>query len=605
MINPLQRSDPSKIGPYQLIQRLGEGGQGVVYLAETEERELVAVKVLRLGSNEDPKARKRFRREIELLQSVGSATARLLAADASAERPYHVTEFIPGLSLHEHVQRNGPMTGEALDHFALRTCADLAKIHKVGVVHRDVKPGNILMSSYGPRIIDFGVASQLDVGGAATMTTQRPETRAFLTPEQLSRGKVGPPADVFAWAATITYAATGRTPFGAVDEPDDSLIYQIAHKPPDLRDVPPALRKVLARCLAKKPADRPTAAELLGLLQPTNGAEQPAKSRVQPEAPRSRTPRVVRIAGLAMSVLVLEAGIGWNALAEPEGWYAFASAALVIRGVAGIAYFALRDRRRAYLGAVGGAMFGLGLSLSPAGVLDTSAEPEPTEQASSCARDGTPLGDTAITGKASSVGATVRAAPSLDSERIQQYPKGCGLAFVGYCVGETVMSPAATPDQRWYVLPDGRGVVPAASISEDGAASAGMSPMPCAGGRQAPKSVDVRASRGTVANNVTLLIDAKPNAIMTGAVARRAGGQWELLGTDISGATPLVIDATIPAGWKWGDLFVAICHAEDRPSQAGLLYSFAVDGRVTIKPATRGLRDDDSREAARVACQRP
>ncbi|MEV7986835.1 serine/threonine-protein kinase [Micromonospora sp. NPDC085948] len=251
--------DPLTAGPYRLVGRLGAGGQGVVYLGEDDAGDRVAVKMVNVDLS-DPRARSQFVKEITAARRVAPfCTAQVLFAEVDGERPYVVSEFIEGLTLHRHVRERGPVTGNALHRLAVGTVTALAAIHSAGVVHCDLKPDNVVLGEDGPRVIDFGIARALGVTDTATSRVMG--TTAYMAPERFRNDAVGPPCDVFAWAATIAFAAGGRPPFG-----NDSLfavMHRVLNDPPDLPALPPVLDELIRECLSKDPADRPAAERVL------------------------------------------------------------------------------------------------------------------------------------------------------------------------------------------------------------------------------------------------------------------------------------------------------------------------------------------------------
>ena len=270
--SPLGVGDPRRLGEYAVLARLGEGGQGVVYLARSPSGERVAIKVLHAGALRDPQARARFAREVAAARRVAPfCTAAVRGASLDGDQPFVVSEYVPGPSLAWQVAHRGPLAGPALDRLSIAMVTALAAVHRARIVHRDFKPGNVLLGPDGPRVIDFGIARDLTATG--TGSNLLAGTPAYMAPEQLSGSPPGPPADMFAWAATMVYAATGRTLFAAPDMA--AVIYQILHAEPDLTGLPSHLAAVAGRCLARDPAVRPDApAVLLSLLgRPTIGAD--------------------------------------------------------------------------------------------------------------------------------------------------------------------------------------------------------------------------------------------------------------------------------------------------------------------------------------------
>lgn len=270
---PLRTNDPERIGSYRLTGRLGEGGQGVVYLGERSDGERVAVKLLHAQFSGDAKARARFAGELASAKRVAPfCTAQILDADVEGDTPYLVSEYIEGPSLREVVDAEGPRSGGALQRLAIGTVTALAAIHEAGIVHRDFKPTNVLLAADGPRVIDFGIARALDAGGTLTSTTVG--TPSYMSPEQISGETTGPPADVFAWACTIVYAATGSPPFGQDSIP--AVMNRIVHQEPALGMLMGSLREIVTACLAKDHRQRPTAQQILLRLLSNEGVVLPA-----------------------------------------------------------------------------------------------------------------------------------------------------------------------------------------------------------------------------------------------------------------------------------------------------------------------------------------
>ena len=269
---PLLDSDPRRVGRYRLSARLGSGGMGVVYLGAADDGRPVAVKVLRPQLAEDREFRTRFGREVAALVRVeGVCTVRVIEADTTSARPFLVTEYAEGPSLAEYIGARGALAAPMLYGLAVGLAEALTAIHGAGIVHRDLKPSNVLLTGTGPKVIDFGIAQAAD----ATSLTRPGVTigsTGFQAPEQITGGRSGPAADIFAWGVTIVYAASGQPPFGTGTP--ESIMFRILHAAPDLISVPAEVRPLVAVTLAKEPGNRPSARELLDSLTKTSA--QPA-----------------------------------------------------------------------------------------------------------------------------------------------------------------------------------------------------------------------------------------------------------------------------------------------------------------------------------------
>ncbi|MFI6644521.1 PQQ-binding-like beta-propeller repeat protein [Streptomyces sp. NPDC050504] len=283
-MRPLRTEHPESAGQYRLEACLGTGGMGVVHLASSGSGLRLAVKVVHAEHAADPEFRARFRQEVAAARRVsGAFTAPVVDADPDAERPWMATLFIEGPTLAERIKRNGPMGADELRRVGAGLAEALRDIHRAGVVHRDLKPSNVLLAADGPKVIDFGISRPYD-SDLRTETGKLIGTPPFMAPEQFQRPRdVGPAADVFALGAVLTHAATGRGPFDS-DSPY-IVAYQVVHNEPDLAGVPEGLAPVLRACLAKDPADRPTADEVMVALR------SPA---AHPHTQSFRVPDVVR-----------------------------------------------------------------------------------------------------------------------------------------------------------------------------------------------------------------------------------------------------------------------------------------------------------------------
>ncbi|GII92593.1 serine/threonine-protein kinase [Sinosporangium siamense] len=261
------------LGPYRLLSRLGAGGFGEVHLALDPEGRTVAVKVLHPHVAADAKALTRLAREVEAMRRVrGRHVAEVLDASLDGRKPYLVTAYIQGRSLGVVVDTEGPVFGEDLVRLARGLAEALAVIHGAGVIHRDLKPSNVILADGEPVVIDFGVASVLD-SASVTATGAVVGTPGYLAPEVLEGQETRLEADIFAFGATLAYAATGRQPYGTGTVA--AVGYRVVHHEPDLDGVPEWLAGVLRDCLNPEPANRPAAEELLQRLPGPIGAPGP------------------------------------------------------------------------------------------------------------------------------------------------------------------------------------------------------------------------------------------------------------------------------------------------------------------------------------------
>jgi serine/threonine protein kinase len=260
-MEPLSADDPRQVSVYRLQARLGAGGMGRVYLAASPGGRAVALKVVHPELARDPEFMQRFRREVESAEAVsGAYTAPVIGAGPDDSPPWMATAYVPGPSLAELVRQSGPLPEAAVWRLAGGLVEALQAIHRRGLVHRDLKPGNILIATDGPRVIDFGISRALH-GVAITTARTTMGTPAYMSPEQASGVNIGPASDVFSLGSVLAFATAGSAPFDGGDTL--SVIYRIVHAEPDLSRLPPALARLIAWCMAKDPAARPDLGALL------------------------------------------------------------------------------------------------------------------------------------------------------------------------------------------------------------------------------------------------------------------------------------------------------------------------------------------------------
>ncbi|GAA0572449.1 hypothetical protein GCM10010172_66250 [Paractinoplanes ferrugineus] len=322
---PLRPSDPRYLGVYRLQARLGQGGMGTVYLAHDPHGRPVAIKTVKPEFAYEEEFRARFRSEVNRARQVPPfCTAELLDADADHETPYLVVEYVDGPSLSEVVTEQGPLTGGNLHSVAVGVATALAAIHGAGVIHRDLKPANVLFALGTPKVIDFGIARAFEATSQHTGTDQMVGTVAYMAPERFDNdaGRIGPAADVFAWGVVVTYAGTGRTPFGG--DSAAATAGAILTRPPRLDGLSAPLRDLVARTLDKDPARRPTAFDLLDELvtagapttvgraerpEPERAAQAARHASANPDTGRPARRRRTAIALTAVGVLAIAGGV--------------------------------------------------------------------------------------------------------------------------------------------------------------------------------------------------------------------------------------------------------------------------------------------------------
>jgi len=263
-LEELQVGDPTQAGPYKLLGRLGAGGMGQVFLGRSPGGRLVAVKVIRPELAGDPGFRARFAREVAAARRVsGVFTAPVVDADPAAPLPWLATGFVNGPSLAQAVADHGPLPVASVLALAAGLAEGLGAVHAAGVVHRDLKPSNVLLAQDGPRVIDFGISQAADAT-QVTRTGTVIGSPSFMSPEQAEGHEVGPASDVFSLGSVLVFAATGDGPFGT--GAPTALLYRVVWGTPRLDQVPGQVRPLVERCLAKDPAQRPTAGQFLAEL---------------------------------------------------------------------------------------------------------------------------------------------------------------------------------------------------------------------------------------------------------------------------------------------------------------------------------------------------
>lgn len=261
----LRPEHPRRVGDYRLLAWIGGGAMGQVFLGQSPGGRLVAVKVVRPELAGDPRFRARFKQEVAAARAVsGLFTAVVVDAGAEAHPPWLATAYVPALSLAQAVAEHGPLPVQTVLTLAAGLAESLKSIHAAGIVHRDLKPSNVLLAQDGPRLIDFGISRALE-STSLTGTGDVVGTAAFMSPEQATGGKVGPPSDVFSLGAVLAFAATGEGPFGTGSPV--ALLFRVASSAPDTSRVPGQLRSLVEKCLAKNPDDRPGTDELLAQLE--------------------------------------------------------------------------------------------------------------------------------------------------------------------------------------------------------------------------------------------------------------------------------------------------------------------------------------------------
>ena len=326
---PLRDSDPREVGAYRLLGRLGEGGQGVVFLAESPDGSRAAVKLL--PPTTDPLVRSRFLKEVAAAQRVGQfCTAQVLDAGIFERRPFIVSEYVDGPSLVEVVEQLGPRSAAVTERIAVATLTALGAVHAVGMVHRDFKPANVLLGHDGPVVIDFGLATVPGMTTTGLSGETAIGTPAFMAPEQLAGERVTAAADMWSWGVTIAYAGTGQLPFKG--ESLTATAFAILNSDPNVGTLPQPLGSLVQRCLDKNPARRPSARQALSELAAAEAGLGPTPPMASALARNKKTASSER-AFAALSRLRRRGGLAqWR-------WRAAVLAALVLlaAGAGGLA----------------------------------------------------------------------------------------------------------------------------------------------------------------------------------------------------------------------------------------------------------------------------
>lgn len=293
---PLRAGDPHELNGYRVASRLGRGGMGTVYLAEDGSGQRVALKLIHPDLADDEDFRRRFAREVESARRVARfSTAGVIDARLEGDPLYIASEYVPGPNLDEAVRAGGAMSGGTLESLAMGVAAALTAIHGSGIVHRDLKPANVLLSSVGPKVIDFGIARALDdAGGGVTRSSQLMGTPSYMAPELLLGEQPTAAADIFAWGCLVAFAGIGTAPFDAATVP--AVLHNISTAPPRLQGLDQDLSELVVAALDKDPRNRPTSQQLLARL---TGQEQPEEAEVNrtvstswapPSGPRQPVP---------------------------------------------------------------------------------------------------------------------------------------------------------------------------------------------------------------------------------------------------------------------------------------------------------------------------
>ncbi|MFI0506410.1 protein kinase [Streptomyces albogriseolus] len=317
-MRPLDTDEPTVVGPYRLLGRLGSGGMGRVYLGRSAGGRTVAVKIVHPHFALDEEFRARFRREVDAARRVGGAwTAPVLDADPDARVPWVATAYAAGPSLTAAVAELGPLPEHTVRTLGAGLAEALAAVHGLGLVHRDVKPSNVLLTLDGPLLIDFGIARATDSTASLTSTGVSIGSPGYMSPEQILGKGVTGAADVFSLGAVLAYAATGAPPFRG--DSSAALLYRVVHEPPELDGLTGDLREVTEACLDKEPSARPSPADVTGRLAPEGGAARLVSGGWLPGA------LVEQVSRAAVNLLNLETTAGGPVAGAASGPVGFSS----------------------------------------------------------------------------------------------------------------------------------------------------------------------------------------------------------------------------------------------------------------------------------------
>ncbi|MFC9699321.1 protein kinase [Streptomyces sp. NPDC056943] len=565
----LRDNDPREIGGYALLDRLGAGGMGTVFLAQAESGRPVALKVVHEQFAADAEFRTRFRQEVRAARRVsGAFTAPVVDADPDAARPWMATTYVPGQTLRSRVESEGPLSGAELRRLAVGLVEALRDMHQVRVIHRDLKPDNVLLTEDGPRVIDFGISRAAD-HQTLTVTGRILGTPPFMSPEQLSTPhRVTPASDVFSLGAVLVYATTGRGPFDAGSP--YMTAYNVVHEPPEVAELSGTVREIVQWCLSKEPEERPGPEDLLAAFREAPeeewGARPAAPAVPSPEADATTAP-VARPRSRRRPVLV-----------------ALATAVALLAGTG--AYVWWPDGR-----APGGASKAGGPSITPS----TSRSP----QAGRVPDASVLAAETAYTPVYGGDPGTTHAYADSPARRAAGWRAWAGGAGTGACVFVDASLVCVAPDdadaKERLVRVDaasGRTIWSVPAVVEDGEAPVvvgGTVVISSTGGLRAFALADGRASW------------TRSEADTIGGVTA-AGGN--LYGTTFDGTVVSVVASTGKPRWERPRLVQGIAHPRVRVSGGRVHVLTALAGDTEARRVV-SLRAADGATSMTTTLQRP